>query len=195
MVQVGVALNGAELGPLLERLAERYPGSLVIVERDARGDFAILWANAAAVERLDHLTVRALLDDRDNTTVQLACADAIATDCMLELDLRPSHTLSGCITIIPLGPRRLAIELCREPRSLELSIAGELKRQRDARFEMLFSQSLNSIFFMTLDEPIRWNASADRAPAAHRVQRCDVPTARDTPRAAARYRDARSLVG
>lgn len=44
----------------------------------------------------------------------------------------------------------------------ELAKVLEEQRTRAARYEMMFCQNVNGLFFMTLDEPIDWRRSTDR---------------------------------
>jgi PAS domain S-box-containing protein len=46
--------------------------------------------------------------------------------------------------------------------SRQLADARERAREHEARFEMLFSQNVNGVFFMTFDEPIRWGDSVNQ---------------------------------
>ena len=122
------------------RLAETRAHPTALLERAESGELFILYANAAAVARLGGSTglLRELTAEYPH--LEAVCAAALSSGRAIELDAE-----NLAYTVAPLDDHTLAVE----------------SRPRDSRFDMLFSQHVDGVFFMTLDEPIDW-ANGDK---------------------------------
>jgi PAS domain S-box-containing protein len=123
------------VGELFVRLAEVRVHPTAIFELSPAGELLIKWANAAAIERLGAGASALLNLTAEYPRWETVCRAALASGRPIELD-----TEGRLFTVTPLDERTLVVE----------------SRARDQRFDMLFSQPVESVFFMALDEPIDW---------------------------------------
>jgi PAS domain S-box-containing protein len=123
------------VGELFVRLADSRAHPTALLE--LRDELHVVWANAAAVAKIGggEGPLRARMKPGEYTRWEEVCRAAIAANRAHELDAD-----DRVYTVTPLGDGHIAVE-SREP---------------DARFDMLFSQHLDGVFFAALDEPIDW---------------------------------------
>lgn len=123
------------VGELFVRLAQTRAHPTALLE--LRDELHLVWANTAAVERLGggEGPLRARMTTGEYARWEDVCRAAIAASRVHELD-----AVGLVYTLTPLGDGFLAIE----------------SRKSDARFDMLFSQYMDGVFFASLDEPIDW---------------------------------------
>ncbi len=117
------------------RLAQTRAHPTALLERTTSGELFILWANDAAVARLGGNTGSLRAVSAEYPRWDSVCRAALASGRPVELDAE-----NLAYTVTPLDEHTLAVE----------------SRPRDERFDMLFSQHVDGVFFMTLDEPIDW---------------------------------------
>ncbi|MBV8758215.1 MAG: hypothetical protein JO257_13090, partial [Deltaproteobacteria bacterium] len=118
------------------RLAETRAHPTALLRRAESGELVILWANRAAVARLGGDTGSLRSISAEYPHWEAVCAAALASGRPIETD---AENLVYSVT--PLDAHTLAIE----------------SRPRESRFDMLFSQFIDGVFFMQLDEPIDWH--------------------------------------
>jgi PAS domain S-box-containing protein len=117
------------------RLAESraHPTALLVL----RDELHVVWANAAGAERLNSATgsLKPHMRAAEYARWEEVCREVLAAQRAQEMDG------DGRVwTVTPLDDGHLALE----------------SRMPDPRFDMLFSQHVDGVFFMTLDEPIDW---------------------------------------
>ena len=123
------------VGELFVRLAHSRAHPTALLE--LRDELHVVWANAAAVAWIGggEGPLRPRMKPGEYARWEDVCRAAIAANRAHELDAD-----DRVYTATPLGDGHIAVE-SREP---------------DARFDMLFSQHLDGVFFAALDEPIDW---------------------------------------
>jgi len=114
---------------------EGRPHPTAIFERSASGEIFIIWANAAAAQRLGASSGSMRSINAEYPRWEAACHAALVSGRPLEMDAE-----GRLFTVTPLDDKTVSME----------------SRPRDERFNMLFSQHVDGVFFMTLDEPIDW---------------------------------------
>ena len=124
------------------RLMANRPHPTAIFERDATGEIFIKWANPAAAARLGAATGSMRSINAEYPRWASVCDAALANGRPVELDAE-----GRLFTVTPLDENTVAME----------------SRPRDERFNMLFSQHVDGVFFMTLDEPIDWRTGDPEA--------------------------------
>lgn len=117
------------------RLAQTRAHPTALLERSESGELFIVWANAAAVARLGGDTGSLREVSAEYPRWEALCDAALASGRAVEVDAE-----GLAYTVTPLDARTLAVE----------------SRERDRRFDMLFSQHVDGVFIMMLDEPIEW---------------------------------------
>ena len=130
------------------RLMESRPHPTAILERDASGEIFIKWANAAAARAWALPRAPCARIDAEYPRWASVCDAALASGRPVEIDAE-----GRLFTVTPLDENTVAME----------------SRPRDERFDMLFSQHVDGVFFMTLDEPIDWRTRRPRSPPRLRV--------------------------
>jgi PAS domain S-box-containing protein len=122
-------------GELFVRLATQRVHPTALLHLGA--ELCVVWANAAATTRLGtgSGTLRGSLPDEEYAALAGVCHGIIAADRIHE-----GESDGLLYTITPIGDGYIALE----------------SQPRDKRFDMLFSQHVDGVFFMTLDEPIQW---------------------------------------
>jgi PAS domain S-box-containing protein len=123
------------VGELFVRLAQTRTHPTALLE--LRDELHVVWANAAAVARIGvgEGALRPCMRAGEYARWEEVCRAAVAANRVHELDAE-----DRVYTMTPLGDGYLAIE----------------SRAVDARFDLLFSQHLDGVFFAALDEPIDW---------------------------------------
>src|SRR5262249_50195500 len=134
------------------------------------GDLLIVWASPAAANRLGLAAalpcrLDAVLAPAGYTRAAAAAREAIASGRTIDTDLP-----SCAAAVIPVGqgpthPPRVVIEfapVAAPASAAELARALELARDNELRFNLLFSQNIDGVFFMELDQPVRWDGEADK---------------------------------
>jgi PAS domain S-box-containing protein len=123
------------VGELFMRLAESRAHPTALLE--LRDELHIAWTNSAGVTRLGAATgpLRPHLRPEEYARWEEVCRQVLAVQRVQEMDG------DGRVwTVTPLDDHLVAVE----------------SRAPDPRFDMLFSQHVDGVFFMMFDEPIDW---------------------------------------
>ena len=137
-LEIGPDTHVVELAPGLgattERIAERRPGSLIVVERDS-----------VAAERVgevlgdgDSDTYRCVVADASSTGLADGCADVVLCEALLSLqsDQNKRRTLDEAFRLLRWGGHLGFHELCLRPDSIDLETQQTVRRELSAAVKL-----------------------------------------------------------